>query len=66
MISLIGSNDGMASRIELLSGNSEDECKITGRFENETLKVVSREFSNFPKRLNINLNDKEVKLLIKG
>ena len=48
-----------------LSGNSEDECKITGRFENETLKIVL-ESLQFSKKVEYKLNDKEVKLLIKG
>lgn len=48
-----------------LSGNSEDECKISGRFENETLKVVL-ESLQFSKEVDYELNDKEVNLLIKG
>ncbi len=48
-----------------LSGNSEDECKISGRFENETLKVVL-ESLQFSKEVDYKLNDKEVNLLIKG
>ena len=48
-----------------LSENSDDECSITGRFENETLKVVL-ECLQFSKEVDYELNNKEVKLLIKS
>lgn len=48
-----------------LNGNFDDECRISGRFENETLKVVL-ESLQFSKELDYELNDKEVNLLIKG
>ncbi len=47
-----------------LSGNSDDECRINGRFENETLKNVL-ESLQFSREVDYELNDKEVKLLIK-
>ncbi len=48
-----------------LSGNSDEECRINGWFENETLKVVL-ESLQFSRAVDYELNNKEVKLQIKN
>ena len=48
-----------------LSGNSDGEWRINGRFDNETLKVVL-ESLQFSRTVDYELNNKEVKLIIKN